>query len=181
MGCLHCQETSFRFHHIASLGVYQGQLQSFMLRMKHLSGESLALTAGKLLAQRIRELDWPTRPELVTAAPMHWLRQLWRGVSAAALLAEAVASELRLPIALKLLQSTGLRPRQSSLTPSRRRHNMRAAFRVSASYDLRDANVLIIDDVLTTGATANAMAQALRLAHAKTVFLGVVARGIGVA
>jgi predicted amidophosphoribosyltransferase len=178
-GCPHCEKTSFRFQHIASLGVYQGRLQSLVVRMKHSHGEALAITSGRLLAARIRELAWPSQPELVTAAPMHWTRRLWRGVNAAAVLAEATAAELRLPLALDLLRSVRNVPRQSSLTPNRRRHNMRAAFLASGAFNLHGVHVLVIDDVLTTGATANALAQALRLGGAKVVSIGVVARGIG--
>jgi ComF family protein len=178
-GCLHCEETSFRFQHIAALGVYRSQLQSFILRMKHLTGESLAFTAGRLLAERIRELNWPTRPELITAAPMHWTRHLWRGVNAPAIIAEAVAKELRLPLALDVLRTVRVVPRQATLTPARRRHNMRHAFRLSTAFNVNDAHVLIIDDVLTTGATANALAQPLKLGGAKVVSIAVVARGIG--
>lgn len=180
-GCLHCEQTSFRFHHIAALGVYEGKMQSLILRMKHLSGESLSLTVGKLLAQRIRELQWSSPPELITAAPMHWTRRLWRGVNAAALVAEGVAGALSLPLALDLLKNVRMVPRQSSLTAARRRHNMRNAFVASSAYNIKGAHVLIVDDVLTTGATANAAAQATRLAGASTISIGVIARGIGLA
>ncbi len=178
-GCVYCEETSFRFHSLAALGVYRGELQSLVVRMKNQSGEALAIAAGKLLGQRIRELAWPDPPELVAAVPMYWSRRLWRGMNAAAILAESVACALNLPLALDLLRCVRNVPRQASLTPARRRHNMRHVFQASAAYNLREAHVLVIDDVLTTGATANAVAQALRLAEAKTVSMGVVARGIG--
>jgi len=178
---VHCQSTSFRFQQIAALGVYGGLLQTFVLRMKHLSGEPLALAAGKLLARRIREHDWPEPVDLVTAAPMHWTRRLTRGVNAAAILAEAVAVELSVPLALDLLRSSRLVERQSTLTPSRRRHNLRGAFAVAPAFDVQGAHVLIVDDVLTTGATANALALALKRAGTKALSVGVVARGIGVA
>jgi predicted amidophosphoribosyltransferase len=178
-GCVHCHDTSFRFHQIAALGVYEQGLQAFVLRMKQRHGEALTLAAGRLLAHRIRATPWPQQPDLVTAAPMHWTRRLHRGVNAAALLAEAVAGELRLPLALGLVRTMRNVPRQSSLTPSRRRRNMRQAFAVSPAFDLCGVHILVIDDVLTTGATANALAQSLRLGGAATVSLGVVARGIG--
>jgi ComF family protein len=177
-GCVHCEETSFRFHHIVSLGVYDGALQQFVLRMKHQEGEPLALAVGRLLARQAASVS--ERPEIVTAVPMHWSRRLWRGVNSAALMAEAAAGQLQLPLALDLVRSMRLVPRQSSLTPSRRRRNMRKAFATSRAYDVAGAHVLVIDDVLTTGATANAIAQALRLAGAERVTIAVAARGIGV-
>jgi predicted amidophosphoribosyltransferase len=70
-------------------------------------------------------------------------------------------------------------PMQTSLSPDQRRRNMRGVFRVSSAFDIRDAHVLVIDDVMTTGATANALARPLLKAGARTVSIGVVARGIG--
>jgi predicted amidophosphoribosyltransferase len=57
---------------------------------------------------------------------------------------------------------------------------MRGAFRLKAGYDVAGARVLIIDDVLTTGATAHAAAKVLKQAGAAEVTVAVVARGIGV-
>lgn len=178
-GCLHCKDTPFRFHHIAALGVYQGVLRLPILRIKHANGEPLALVAGRLLAQRIRELDWPTPPDLVAPAPMHWLRRFRRPVNPPATIAEATARGLRLPLIPDLLRAVRFVPMQTSLTPDQRRRNMRGAFAISAAFDVREAHVLVIDDVMTTGATANALARPLVKAGAKTVSIGVLARGIG--
>ena len=179
-GCIHCESTSFRFHRLAALGVYDKKLEEFVLRMKQPQQEALTLAAGRLLARRIRTLAWEPFPELVTTIPMHWSRRILRGVNSAAILAEAVASELALPLALDIGSVTRMVPRQSSLTPSRRRRNMRGVFHISSAFQLQAAHLLVIDDVLTTGATANAFSQALRLAGSGTISIGVVTRGIGV-
>ena len=178
-GCVHCATTPFHFQHVAALGVYRGPMQSFVLRMKSANGEALAMTAGRLLAQQIRQLDWNQPTNVVTATPMHWIRRLWRGVNDAALLAEVVAEELRLPLRLSLVRATRRVARQATLTPSRRRHNLRGVFRINRLHNLRDAHVLLIDDVLTTGTTANSIARVLKEAGAASVCVGVVARGIG--
>jgi predicted amidophosphoribosyltransferase len=69
-------------------------------------------------------------------------------------------------------------PRQSSLTADQRRRNMRGAFMASRTIDVREAHVLVVDDVMTTGATANALARPLLKAGAKRVSIAVVARSI---
>jgi predicted amidophosphoribosyltransferase len=160
--------------------VYEGQLEEFVLRMKQPQHEALTLAAGRILAQRIRQENHLPKSDLVTTIPMHWTRRFSRGVNSAAILAEAVASELQLPLELGVGRTIKMVPRQSSLTPSRRQRNMRGVFHISSEFDLRGAHLLVIDDVLTTGATANAFAQALRLAGAEQVAFAVVARGIGV-
>jgi ComF family protein len=178
-GCVHCESTSFRFAHVVALGVYQGELERFVLRIKHQTGEALALAAGRLLARQIRDKRLSPPPQLVAAVPMHWWRRMMRGVNAAALVAESLSAELRLPLYLDLLRTVRWTPRQSSLTPSRRRRNMRNAFRVSRAFNIEDAHVLVVDDVLTTAGTANAVAMALRQAGAASVTMAVLARGIG--
>lgn len=178
-GCIHCADTPFRFHHLAALGVYQGELRLPVLRIKHINGEPLALMAGRLLAKRVVELDWPTPPDVITATPMHWARRWRRKVNPPSIIAESASQTLRLPLVLGLLRAVRIVPMQTSLTPDQRRRNMRGVFACSPAFDVRDAHVLVIDDVLTTGATATALARPLLKAGAKTVSIGVVARGIG--
>lgn len=180
-GCLHCQTEKFRFDCTASLGVYRDRLQFFVLRMKHTTGESLALTAGRLLGRHIMACAWNVPVDLVTAVPMHWTRRFLRTTNHSAVLAEAVSQELGTPLMLDVLRATRNPARQARLTAARRRHNMRGAFAASSAFDMRDAHVLLVDDVLTTGATANAITLALKRAGAKMVSVGVVARAIGVA
>jgi predicted amidophosphoribosyltransferase len=168
----------FRFQQATALGVYQGELRSFVLRMKHLAGESLSLAAGQLLGRHIHSLNWREPLDLIAAAPMHWSRRLWRNVNAPAVIAESTAKVLKMPLLLDLLYAAKMVPKQSSLTGPQRRKNMRGAFAASKAFDIRDANVLVIDDVMTTGATANALARPLIKAGAKTVSIAVVARSI---
>ena len=65
------------------------------------------------------------------------------------------------------------------LLPDQRRRNVRQAFLVSAGYDIKDTCLLVIDDVMTTGATGNEVSKMLRHAGAKRVSVAVVARGTG--
>lgn len=176
-GCGNCEKTSFRFGRMIALGVYKDDLQVHIVRMKH-NGEALSLAAGSLLARKVRAAEWPTSIDLVVAPPMHWLRRIGGGFHAADLIAEALAAELHLPLANDLLYLTRMVERQANLPPSKRRSNLRKAFAVSRAYALTGARILLVDDVLTTGATANAVAQALRLAGAAEVSVAVIARAV---
>jgi predicted amidophosphoribosyltransferase len=60
-----------------------------------------------------------------------------------------------------------------------RLRNVRGAFRVSAGYDITDAHLLLVDDIMTTGATVSESARQLKLAQAASVTVAVVARGTG--
>jgi predicted amidophosphoribosyltransferase len=109
----------------------------------------------------------------VTAVPMHWLRRLARGTSAAETLAAVVARELGVSCvrSLRRVRATTM---QNALPPHERPANVRTAFRVVVN--VRGKRVLLVDDVVTTGATASACSQVLLAAGAREVYLAAVAK-----
>jgi ComF family protein len=176
--CPHCRNDRFVFARVVALGAYEGLLQESVVRMKQPLAEPLTIALAKLLADRVAQtLAEP--PDFVAPIPMHWSRKLVRGLNCPDLLAETIARRLRIPFFTDVLRQRRLRSRQHVLTAAERRENMRSAFRVSRRYVLSEARVLVVDDALTTGATANAAAQALKRAGAGEVTMAVVARGIG--
>jgi predicted amidophosphoribosyltransferase len=94
-------------------------------------------------------------------------------------LAEVLAKKLGVPRAERLLRRSRSTLRQFDLTPPERWKNVRGAFAVRAGYHLRAAHVLLVDDVLTTGATCSEAARALRSAGAEQVTIAVLARAMG--
>ncbi len=121
----------------------------------------------------------PAWPDLVVPVPMHWSRRIARGTNPAEVLAETVAQKLRIPVALDLLHNRRKTRKQGTLLPDQRRRNVREAFSVSAGYDIKDTCVLLIDDVMTTGATGDELSRMLRQAGAKRISVAVLARGTG--
>ena len=91
-------------------------------------------------------------------------------------MALSLAGQLGLPIATDLLVCRRWLRKQSTLKTDERRRNVRHAFRVSWRFNIRGARILLVDDVLTTGATAHEAARALRQAGAAAVYVAAVAR-----
>jgi ComF family protein len=154
-------------------------VRELVLRMKQARHESLTLAAGNLLAEHLRETlaaDWPS---CVVPVPMHWTRRWSRTVNDAELLAESVASHLRIPFRGRLVRCRRRTLKQGTLTPAERSANVRGAYAVSRLTELQGSHVLVVDDVMTTGATANEVARVLRRRGAREVSIAVVARGIG--
>ena len=165
-----------------TLGKYEDALREAVLKIKHPYHEPLAAGLGQQLAGQLMERPFGEPPELVVPVPMFWLQRLWRGTNAAETLALAVAQSLGLPIATNLLVCRRWLKKQSTLNTQERRRNVRHAFRVSWRYrvswrdTVRNTRILLIDDVLTTGATAHEAARALRQASAAAVYVAAVAR-----
>jgi predicted amidophosphoribosyltransferase len=107
---------------------------------------------------------------------MHWRRRFLRGTNSAAVLAEALADKLQLPLRRRLLRRRRYTRPQFSLSPPERRANVRGAFSVGAGYPLQEAHVLLVDDIMTSGATCNEAARTLRKAGARRVTVVVAAR-----
>lgn len=146
--------------------------------MKQSTGESLTLTMGHLLGEQVaRNLINP--PDHIVSVPTHWTRRLRRNVNCSEILLESIAATIGIRGCPKLLRCRRKTSKQGTLLPHERLANVRGAYCVSAGYVINDANVLLIDDVMTTGATANEIAKILRRAGAARVEVAVVARGIG--
>jgi ComF family protein len=110
----------------------------------------------------------------VVPVPLARARERARGYNQAALLAERIADGLRVPLRPRWLARVRDTPAQSDLTAAERRANVRRAF--AASPAVRGAHVVVVDDVLTTGATVSECARALRAAGAAAVGVLTVAR-----
>jgi ComF family protein len=177
--CPHCRGLKLRYEQARALNTYEGAIREAVLHCKHARYEPLASGLGWQLAQRLKALPFDPPPELIAPVPMFWPQRLWRGANSAESMAIAVAAELRLPVATDLLVCRRFLRKQSTLKPDDRRKNVRHAFRVSWRYNVKDARVLLIDDVMTTGATAQEIARVLRDAGAAAVYVAAVARGMG--
>jgi ComF family protein len=178
-GCYQCWGRKIWFAETVAVGHYGGLLRELLLRMKRAEGDYLSLALGELLwregGQRLQQFD----ADVVVPIPLHWRRRLAHRTNSAALVAEVLAKRLGVPMADGLLKRSRHTERQSDLTQPERWKNVRRAFMVRGGYHLREAHVLLVDDILTTGATCSEAARALRSAGAERVTVAVVARAMG--
>ena len=148
------------------LGPVRQAVLAFKYRSRRRIGAWLAEAMGRL-AQR----DLPTEAiDAVAPVPMHWFKARLRGHSAAAQLARAVARRLGRPYRPDVLARARWTSTQTRLTTRQRFRNVEGAFRARLPRGA-PPRVLLIDDVLTTGATADACARALRAAGAPSVWV----------
>jgi ComF family protein len=130
---------------------------------------------GELLALGMPALAKP--PDAVVPVPLHWRREASRGFNQAEEIARALCRVRRWPLRTDLCRRILPTPEQSGLGAARRRDNLRGAFALSdARVADRYRHVLLIDDVLTTGATAAAVGEIFQAAGVQRLSLWTVAR-----
>ncbi len=177
--CQYCEKARLKFRSVLALGVYRGELRKAVLQMKHLAGDALSMAVGGLLCQELGDALARLEPEVVVPVPLHWSRRLARRTSSPEILAKCLATALRIPVCGGLLVQRRKTPPQVGLTAGRRFRNVRGAFRATVGYDLGAARVLLVDDVLTTGATCSEAAKVLLASGASSVDVVVAARAEG--
>lgn len=169
-GCSGCPDVMPRFDRVVRVGPYAEPLRSAIQSMKYRAQTGASDVLGELLAQAVMGQLRAEDYDLIQPVPMFWLRRILRGANHADLLAHRLAKALKLPLGgeLRRVRNT---PPQVSLPASRRRQNIRGAFRVEQHRMIEGCRVLLVDDVTTTGATASEAARTLLEAGAAGVSL----------
>jgi competence protein ComFC len=170
--CGLCRRESFAFDQARTFGWYDGVLGDLIRRFKY----DAWLPLAKPLAHCLREVygrfaaaGSPATFDLILSVPLHRNRQRKRGYNQAQLLAERLSKLLNVPFGGKDCVRVRDTQPQTGLRGAERRKNVRGAFAVPKPERVKGASVLLIDDVLTTGATLDACAAALRQAGAAEI------------
>ena len=170
--CAACRAGLRGFDSAASFGFYEGPLRTLIHLLKYAGMKPLAGPLGRYL-ERAVAVDAVF--DMVVPVPLHWRRQWRRGFNQAELLAREVARRRGFEV-VKALRRVKASPSQAGLSKTARRLTVRGAFEARQGMDLAGKRVLLIDDVMTTGATAAACALALKRAGVKSVSLLTLAR-----
>jgi ComF family protein len=163
---------------VIPLGAYDGELRDAVLKTKRLLHENVSIALGHLLAHRRKGAIADFGPDLIVPIPMHWRRRFRRGTNSPEVLARCLGKHLGVPVAVGLLVRTRNTKPQMELLPGERFHNVRGAFRVRRvrRWRLKGSRILLLDDILTTGATCSEAADVLKRSGAAAVAAAVIAK-----
>ena len=175
-GCPHCRTSAFRFRGVIRTGIYDGALRTACIRAKSAVQFPLAAALANWMWICERDDFEAESIDVVVSVPRHWTRQVARPHHAAETMARVLARRLRKPHGRGLLRKIRWTPDQSDLTAANRKLNLKDAFAVRpAPRLLAGKTVLLVDDILTTGTTANECSRALLHAGAAKVVVAVIA------
>ena len=174
--CRLCRVNFYAFERARSFAIYDDALSEAIMLLKY---EEVA-RLGHWFAERLAEIvsqapgDW--RSDVVVPVPLHSERPRERGYNQAELIARPLAKRLNVKLESRLLARTKPRPAQLVLSRSEHWKSVRGAYATRRGLQVDNLRVLLVDDVLTTGATLDACARALRKAGAAAVLGLTVAR-----
>jgi ComF family protein len=174
--CGACLRRPPRFRRARAALVYDDRSRRLVLPFKHGDRTDMARSCGRWMARAGGELL--AEAELVAPVPLHWRRLFTRRYNQALLLARSVARHGKVPVVPDLLHRARWTGSQAGLPAEERRTNVRRAFEVNARWAarLKGKAVVLVDDVLTTGATVEACTLALQRAGARQVDVLTLAR-----
>jgi len=161
------------FDRAAVAGPYEGTLRRAIHLLKYDRMTPLARPLGERLALAAQDFS---AFDAIVPAPLHWGRRWDRGFNQAELLAREVSRRTRIPVDRRLLRTRSTPP-QAGLSAAERRRNVQGAFQAAGDKAaIRGKKLIVVDDVMTTGATLEACARALKRAGAAQVAVLTLAR-----
>jgi ComF family protein len=180
--CELCQRADPPFERAVAYGSYDGELRDLIHLLKFQRVHPSASVLGRILAKTIAHLEpaMPVGTIAVVPVPLHKRKQAQRGFNQAEVIAQAALKKLSRPKRFELCTGILLRRRETGsqigLTRHQRRENMRGAFAVDDPKRILKCDILLVDDVYTTGTTASECARVLLRAGAARVWVATVAR-----
>ncbi len=175
--CAICLRADFKFTQCVALGNYEGLLKQLVVSFKGNYEEQLAIQLGKLLGYQLERYDFLPQVDFLLPVPTHWRRRLKRGFHGAGVVGEGVRAVTRVPVNNSLLSCKKLTQKQGMLSEPQRFANVKGGFQLNHWANVEGATIMLIDDVMTSGATLSEAANVLLKSGAKQVYAAVVARG----
>ncbi|OQC55273.1 MAG: DNA utilization protein GntX [Verrucomicrobia bacterium ADurb.Bin018] len=175
--CTWCRQNQPAFIWARSAVRYDGIAAACIRRFKYHAGVWLQAELVDWLWALWRTCPEPKVADLVAPVPLYRRRERERGFNQAALLGRSLAKRMGIPFRGNLLRRHKPTATQTHLTAAQRVHNVRGVFSAPAPRRLQGARVVLVDDVMTTGATVNECARVLMAAGAQAVMILTVARG----
>ncbi|MFW0837491.1 MAG: ComF family protein [Candidatus Komeilibacteria bacterium] len=173
--CTACANQTSLDKILVSATYLDGGLDKVIHAFKYQYHSQLAVPLAQLLIQRYQNIDMPDNC-LIIPTPLHRRRYNERGFNQAELLANHFGLALKIPVKTNILHRKKYNDHQANLNRQQRLINVANSFSISKNIDLADQTIILIDDVITTGATLDEQAKLLKQNNARAVWALVLAK-----
>lgn len=174
--CSDCRSFFHYFERAFSVCAYDGKLKEWIYAFKYGNRPVLARPFGKMMACRLRELDADNLPDCIIPVPLYRAKLRQRGYNQSLLLARVVSGELKKPLADALVRVKDTPP-LSGLSRHERIKCINGSFKVRNNFITDIKNVLLVDDIYTTGATVSECSRVLKQNGVERVYVLTLASG----
>ncbi len=174
-GCTECENTNLKLEKSFFVSDNRDPIKSLIHQFKYKKHACLATPLGYLLIKLLNQ-EITCEIDIIVPVPLYWGKKQKRGFNQSALLAKKISSKIPLPISTNNLYRVKNTLSQTHLSRPQRQKNVFGAFKVKNPEKLHKKNVLLVDDVLTTGTTVSECAKSLKNAGVNKVFLIALAR-----
>ena len=175
--CKLCHGFDFRFRTCIAIGNYRGRLRGLVVDVKRQRNEVVAFQLGRLLGSQLQRYSISKESDLIVPIPTHWTRRFSRGFHASSVIADGIGAETGITRARRLMYCKRQTSKQGTLSTAARFTNVRNSFGVRSGSIIEGKRLVLVDDVMTSGATVSEAARILLRAGAKSVDVAVVERG----
>lgn len=150
------------------------RVQQILHNLKYRSKPELGVLLGKMLGQNMQK-GMPTQIDFIIPVPLHWKKEKIRGYNQSFCIAEGLGTQLNLRVLSGVLLKGKATSSQTKKGRFSRYENLKSAFRIKDEALINDKHILLVDDVITSGATLEACATVLIAAGIKSISIAAVA------
>ena len=164
--CPYCRGAGVaHYDRVVRLGTFDEPLKGLIHQMKYRGRWGIAERLAERLAARERVKESLAEAEVLVPVPLHRFRQFWRGFNQAEVIARRLGKARGIPIARPLVRVRHTPTQTHQHSRAHRFENLKDAFALVAPASVREKHVVVVDDVMTTGATLQTVARALKPAE----------------
>ena len=159
--CQECSRKIYPYQRLISATAYKEPLASLIHLFKYRNCDYLAGFLSSLIVKHLGKIGFnPNRYQLITPVPLHKDKLKIRGYNQAGLLSKLLSNYFKIPFRDDIIGNANIRPSQTKLRKEKREKNVQGVFVVQE--DLGNKNIILADDIFTTGSTASACSRALK-------------------
>jgi ComF family protein len=174
--CPNCHGRVFHFECAIAVMPSRGTIRELIHGLKYRNMTWAAQPLADFGVLGFRDPRMPRSPDFLVPVPLHPLRRRERGYNQAELLARAIGQRMEIPV-LDILRRVRNTTTQTHFDRKERMKNLSRAFKISSDQSIKESQILLVDDVLTTGSTLDECAKVLLAAGAGSVYALAIGRG----